>query len=91
MDIDARTASGSEPLRKVTGSRRFISAATQRKGTMRREKSPPAAVEAGAKRSMKAISICVEERRFAGRVKTLSSDLKSSQRLKKEGEEATCR
>ena len=61
MDIDERTASHRSPLRITTGSRAFISLDTQRKGTIRRSKSPPAAAEAGANSSVSAISIGVEE------------------------------
>lgn len=67
MDIDERTASHRSPLRITTGSRAFISLDTQRKGTIRRSKSPPAAAEAGANSSVSAISIGVEEIRFVTR------------------------
>ena len=67
MDIDERTASLRSPLRITTGSRAFMSLETHRKGTIRRSKSPLAAAVAGAKSSVSAMSIGVEESRFVTR------------------------
>ena len=80
MDIDERTASLRSPERSTTGSRAFMSLATQRKGTISSSKSPPQAAVAGAKSSVRAMSIWVEEMRFVGVRKSLTE---SSPRLRR--------
>mgnify|MGYP007009084053 CR=1 FL=1 len=92
MDIEERTASLSSPRRNTTGRRWFMSLATQRKGTIRRSKSPSAAAVAGANSSVSAMSICVEETRFVGtRNRFPAGPSTSMRRLRNEGLLPTCR
>ena len=92
MAIDERTASLNSPLRSTTGRRWFMSLATQRNGTIRRSKSPSEAAVAGAKSSVSARSICVEEIRFLGTWKRFPAGLSTSiSRLRNEGLLPTCR
>ena len=92
MDIDERTASLRSPRRITTGPRWFMSLATQRKGTIRRSKSPSAAAVAGANSSVRAMSICVEEIRFRGTRSRFPEGLSTSmRRLKNAGLLPTCR
>ena len=67
MDMEERTASLKSPLRITTGSRAFMSLDTHRKGTISRSKSPSEAAVAGAKSSVSAMSIGVDEIRFVTR------------------------
>lgn len=92
MDIDARTASLRSPLRMTTGPRWFMSLATQRKGTIRRSKSPPEAAVAGAKSSVSAMSICVDESRFVGTwTRWPPGRLRSTRTFRKPGIRPICR
>ena len=92
MDIDERTASLKSPSRITTGPRWFRSLATQRKGTIRRSKSPSAAAVAGANSSVRAMSICVEEIRFRGTRNRFPEGLSTSmRRLKTRDCSPTCR
>ncbi len=87
IDIDERTASARSPSRSTTPRRAFMSLATQRKGTIRSSKRPPAAAVAGAKSSIRAISTGVEESRFEGSTKRLPGFVwrKSSRSRKNDG------
>ena len=92
MDIDERTASLRSPSHITTGSRWFRSLATQRKGTIRRSKSPSEAAVAGANNSVRAMSICVEEIRFRGTRNRLPEGFSTSiRRLRNAGLLPTCR
>ena len=92
MDIDERTASLRSPRRITTGPRWFMSLATQRKGIIRRSKSPSAAAVAGANSSVRAMSICVEEIRFRGARSRFPAGLSTSMRmLRKPGLLPSCR
>ena len=70
----------------TTAPRWFMSLATQRKGTIRRSKSPSQAAVAGAKSSVRARSICVEEMRFVGTwMRFPETSATSMRRLRNEG------
>ena len=68
-----------------------MSLATQKKGTIRRSKSSPAAAEAGANRSISAMSICVEETRLVGARNLRRGLFRSKRKLTNEGLLPICR